>query len=160
MPLAEFVRWCVEPIARIVNAVRAAIPNAPIIGFPRGAGTSLPVYVKRTGVTAIGLDWMIDPGFACAQVVPGLALQGNLDPLVLSANARQMLDAIADQDLRELVRDFYLDQRFRCDVFARDNRRLDGEKRCDRLLTSTFALARPAAAIRRIAFANRPESVG
>ena len=59
-----------------------------------------------------------------------------------------MIGAIADDDLRELVRDFYLDQRFRCDLFARGNRRLGGEQRCDRLLASTFALARPAAAIR------------
>jgi hypothetical protein len=72
----------------------------------------------------------------------------NLDPLVLSANAREMLGAIADDDLRELVRDFYLDQRFRCDVFARGNRRLGGAQRCDALLASTFALARPASAIR------------
>jgi hypothetical protein len=72
----------------------------------------------------------------------------NLDPLVLGENAREMLGAIADHDVRELVRDFYLDQRFRCDVFARGSRRLEGEQRCDRLLTRTFALARPAAAIR------------
>jgi len=85
LPPAEFVRWCVEPVARIVNAVRTAEPGAAIIGFPRGAGTSLPVYVTRTGVTAVGLDWMIDPTFACAQVPSGFALQGNLDPLVLRA---------------------------------------------------------------------------
>jgi SAM-dependent methyltransferase len=72
----------------------------------------------------------------------------NLDPLVLSERAREMLGTIVDNDLRELVRDFYLDQRFRCDVFARGNRRLSGEQRCGTLLARTFALARPAAAIR------------
>ena len=59
LPPAEFLRWCIEPVARFVNGVRAAIPGAPIIGFPRAAGTSLPAYVERTGVTAIGLDWLI-----------------------------------------------------------------------------------------------------
>jgi hypothetical protein len=59
-----------------------------------------------------------------------------------------MLGAIADDDLRELVRDFYRNQRFRCDVFARGNRRLSGAQRCEALLAGTFALARPAAAIR------------
>src|SRR5262249_35705757 len=39
-------------------------------------------------------------------------------------------------------------QRFRCDVFARDSRRLSGERRCKALLARTFALARPAAGIR------------
>lgn len=96
LPPAEFVRWCVDPAARIVNAVRTAVPGAAIIGFPRGAGTSLPVYAMRTGVTAVGLDWMIDPAFACAQVRPGVALQGNLDPLVLRAGGAA-LDAAVDR---------------------------------------------------------------
>ena len=95
LPPVEFVRCCVDPVARIVNAVRAAIPGAPIIGFPRGAGTSLPIYVRRTGVTAVGLDWMIDLAFAAAQVPSGLALQGNLDPLVLRAGGAA-LDVAVD----------------------------------------------------------------
>jgi Predicted methyltransferase regulatory domain len=98
-----------------------------------------PLYVTevRAAMKAIG--------FA---PVGSTTLIENLDPLVLSAKAREMLGAIADEDLRELVRDFYLDQRFRCDVFARGNPRLGGEQRCDALLASTFAPARPAPAIR------------
>jgi SAM-dependent methyltransferase len=98
-----------------------------------------PLYVTevRAAMKTIGLA-----------PVGSATLIENLDPLVLSGNARKVLGAIADDDLRELVRDFYLDQRFRCDVFARDNRRLGGEGRCDTLLASTFALTRPAAAIR------------
>lgn len=95
LPPAEFARWCVEPVARIVNGVRSAIPGAPVIGFPRGAGTSLPTYVSQTGVTAVGLDWMIDPAFACAHVSTGTALQGNLDPFVLRAGGAA-LDAAVD----------------------------------------------------------------
>ncbi len=73
-----------------------------------------PLYVTevRAAMKAIG--------FA---PVGSTTLIENLDPLVLSANARAILGTIADDDLRELVRDFYLDQRFRCDVFARGNRR-------------------------------------
>ena len=71
----------------------------------------------------------------------------NFDPLVLSEKARETLAAIADEDIRELVRDFFLDQRFRRDVFVRGNRQLDPEERRNGLLASNFALARPAAAI-------------
>jgi len=95
LPPAQFQRWCVDPVARVVKGVRAAIPDAPIIGFPRGAGTLLPAYVAQTGVTAVSLDWMIDPAFACAQVPARMALQGNLDPLVLRAGGRA-LDAATD----------------------------------------------------------------
>ncbi|HML15265.1 MAG TPA: uroporphyrinogen decarboxylase [Xanthobacteraceae bacterium] len=95
LPPAEFARWCVEPVAHVVKGVRAAIPGAPIIGFPRGAGTSLPAYVGQTGVTAVGLDWMIDAAFARAYVPAGMAVQGNLDPLVLRAGGAA-LDAAVD----------------------------------------------------------------
>jgi uroporphyrinogen decarboxylase len=94
LPPAEFQRWCVEPVACMVKGVRAAVPDAPIIGFPRGAGTSLPAYVAQTGVTAIGLDWMVDPAFACAGVPARMALQGNLDPLVLRAGGVALDEAV------------------------------------------------------------------
>src|SRR5262249_33155523 len=95
LPPQEFKRWCVDPTARVVKGVRAAVPHAAIIGFPRGAGTSLPAYVTQTGITAAGLDWMVDPAFACAHVPAGMALQGNLDPLVLRAGG-SALDAAVD----------------------------------------------------------------
>jgi uroporphyrinogen decarboxylase len=95
LPPAEFARWCVEPVVRMVKGVRAVISGAPIIGFPRGVGTLLPAYVAQTHVSAVGLDWMIDPAFACAHMPPGVALQGNLDPLVLRAGGAA-LDAAVD----------------------------------------------------------------
>lgn len=79
-PIA-FARFVVEPTARIVSSVRAAYPQAKIIGFPRGAGPRLTAYVRDTGVDAAGLDWSVDPRWAAqAMTCP---LQGNLDPLRL-----------------------------------------------------------------------------
>ena len=37
----EFARWCIAPTRRIVELVRAAVPDAKLIGFPRGAGSKL-----------------------------------------------------------------------------------------------------------------------
>jgi uroporphyrinogen decarboxylase len=98
LPPGEFQRWCVEPVARMVRGVRAAVPDAAIIGFPRGAGTCLPAYIAQAGVSAVGLDWMIDRDFACAQVPPSIAVQGNLDPLVLRTGGAA-LDAAIDSIL-------------------------------------------------------------
>jgi SAM-dependent methyltransferase len=105
--------------------------------FMPGAWQPLYVTEVRAALKTIGLA-----------PVGSATLIENLDSLWLSESAREMLSAIADDDLRELVRDFYLDQRFRCDVFARDSRLLGGEQRGDALLASTFALARPVATIR------------
>lgn len=80
--------------------------------------------------------------------VGSATLIGNFNSYVLDDRIRKTLAGIADAGIRELVRDFYLDQRFRCDVFARGNRRLDAEQRRKMLWTSTFALARPASEIR------------
>jgi uroporphyrinogen decarboxylase len=82
---AEFERWCIEPIARIVARVRERVPGAKIIGFPRGAGTSARRYVANVPVDAIGLDWMIDRNFARDEIQNLRPVQGNLDPLALLA---------------------------------------------------------------------------
>ena len=60
LPPDEFERWCIEPTQRIVAGVRRAVPDAKIIGFPRGAGAELLRYVEQVPVDAVGLDWMVD----------------------------------------------------------------------------------------------------
>jgi SAM-dependent methyltransferase len=66
----------------------------------------------------------------------------NHDSFVLRGAAREVLAAIADPNARELVRDYFIDQCFRRDVFIRDGRRLSREDRKDRLMQSVFFLAR------------------
>jgi uroporphyrinogen decarboxylase len=95
LPPAQFLRWCIEPTQRIVAGVRAKVPDARIIVFPRGAGTLLFEYAQHVAANAVGLDWMIDPRFADAAVPERMALQGNLDPLALLAGG-DALDRTAD----------------------------------------------------------------
>jgi uroporphyrinogen decarboxylase len=85
LPPEQFERWCIEPVQRIVDLVRAEVPGARIIGFPRGAGTMLPAYVEKIVPDAVGLDWMVDKAFARDKVQSRVPVQGNLDPLVLVA---------------------------------------------------------------------------
>lgn len=94
LPTDEFDKWCVEPAQRIVAGVRQRIPDAKIIGFPRGAGTELPRYAAAVPVDAIGLDWMIDLAFARDHVQSLRPVQGNLDPLVLLAGGAALDRAI------------------------------------------------------------------
>jgi uroporphyrinogen decarboxylase len=85
LPPDQFARWSIAPTKRIVAMVRQQVPNAKVIGFPRGAGTMMPRYVAETGVDAVGLDWSIDREFARDHVQASVPVQGNLDPLVLLA---------------------------------------------------------------------------
>jgi uroporphyrinogen decarboxylase len=102
LPADEFRQWCIEPTARIAALVRERIPDAKLVGFPRGAGTRLTRYIADVGVNAVGLDWMIDLAFARAQVQTRLPVQGNLDPLVLLAGGTA-LDRAIDEILTALA---------------------------------------------------------
>ena len=95
LPPEEFRRWSMEPTQKIVAGIRRQIPDAKIIGFPRGAGSMLPLYAHHTDVDAVGLDWMIDKTFARYQVQRIKPVQGNLDPLALLAGG-DALDRATD----------------------------------------------------------------
>lgn len=96
LPPSEFERWCIEPMRKIVAGVRTSLPGAPIIGYPRGAGTSLLRYVDRVDVSAVGLDWTIDRNFARMHVQTRRPVQGNLDPLALLAGGEALDREIDD----------------------------------------------------------------
>jgi len=93
----EFERWCIAPTRRIVADVRRAVPGARIIGFPRGAGSKLKRYVEGVEIDAVGLDWMVELGFARDEIQRRRPVQGNLDPLALRAGGAALdrgVDAI------------------------------------------------------------------
>jgi uroporphyrinogen decarboxylase len=96
LPPREFVRWSVEPTKRIVEGVRKKVPDAKIIGFPRGAGALLPPYVDATGVDAVSIDWAAEPSLIRERVQTKVAVQGNLDPLALIAGGAALDRAIDD----------------------------------------------------------------
>ena len=91
---ALYVTASRDPIARIVAGVRAQIPDAKIIGFPKGAGMRLEDFVSVTGVNAIGLDWTVPLDWARDVLQPKVALQGNLDPTLLMSDERHLDEAI------------------------------------------------------------------
>jgi len=103
LPSSEFRRWSIEPTRSVVSKVRSVIPDAKVIGFPRGAGTRLLAYVRETGVDAVGLDWSVDLEFAREHVQRLVTVQGNLDPLVLVSGGDALAHAI-DEILAVLAR--------------------------------------------------------
>ncbi|MCA8930432.1 MAG: uroporphyrinogen decarboxylase, partial [Alphaproteobacteria bacterium] len=96
----QFERWCVAPMKRIVESVRASVPGAKIIGFPKGAGRLYESYRQKTGVTALGLDWTVPLG-AAAELQDQGPVQGNLDPLRVVAGGA-VLDEGVDRILEAL----------------------------------------------------------
>jgi len=103
LPADEFRKWCIEPCARIVAMVRERVPAAPIIGFPRGAGTELGRYVEAVAIDAVGIDWMAELAFVRDHIQPQRPIQGNLDPLALLAGGAA-LDRSTDAILQAFSR--------------------------------------------------------
>jgi uroporphyrinogen decarboxylase len=94
----DFERWCVRPTADIVRRLKAMAPEVRVIGFPKGAGLRLERYVAATGVDGVSIDWTVPLAFACEELQPRVAVQGNLDPLVLVAGG-EALDRAVDRIL-------------------------------------------------------------
>jgi uroporphyrinogen-III decarboxylase len=79
-----FETQVIEPNRRIVDGVRAAVPRAAIIGFPRAAPGMLGRYAAATGVDMVGLDQAVARLFALREPA---AFAGLMDVLVESSVA-------------------------------------------------------------------------
>jgi uroporphyrinogen decarboxylase len=91
----SFERWCVKPAAEIARKVRAAIPNARIIVFPRGAPLNgIEAVAKQSSANAVGIDWIADRRECVVRFEDKYATQGNLDPLALIAGGKALDQAV------------------------------------------------------------------
>lgn len=86
---AMFERHAVRPVAQIVAALHSKFPDFPIIGFPRGEGALYTDFATATGVAAVGLGSQTSLEKARA-LMPGVALQGNLDPMLMVVGGSEM----------------------------------------------------------------------
>ncbi len=94
LPDTVFDRLITRPNAKLIARVRELGVTAPIIAFPRGAGTSLPAFVQSVPANGIGLDTAISPDFVQRAVPRTMAVQGHLDPLLLIAGGQEMEDRV------------------------------------------------------------------
>jgi uroporphyrinogen decarboxylase len=102
LPEPEFRRWCQDPVARIVSALKADFPEVPIIAFPRGAGSYYQSFVGAVPIDGLGLDTAAPAGRVRCEL-PGICLQGNLDPAALLAGGPGVLRE-ADRIVQSLAR--------------------------------------------------------
>jgi len=90
---SQFEMLVIKPTKRIVEGVRAAGVEVPIMGFPRAAGIKAIAYAGETGVDALalGTDCPMD---VVRAALPSLPLQGNLDPLALRMGGEVLRRAV------------------------------------------------------------------
>ena len=84
-PEAALRRWCLEPATEIVRRVKTVHPEVPVILFPRGAGLLYEAFAAESGAAGLSLDTTVPLDWARQRLQGQVAVQGNLDPLLLVA---------------------------------------------------------------------------
>ena len=87
----EFAEFSLAYIQKIVSAVKTN--GAPMIVFCKNCGHSLE-KIANTGASVVGLDWTTDIGRAREMVGSYVALQGNLDPVMLFATPEKIVNGV------------------------------------------------------------------
>lgn len=93
-------REYVLPYSKRAIEIAKSDRDVPVIHFGTGTSGMLPL-LKEAGGDVIGVDWRIDLAAAWEQLGPDVAVQGNLDPVVLFApvpeikkQAARILDSV------------------------------------------------------------------
>jgi uroporphyrinogen decarboxylase len=94
LPAPAFERWVVTPNAAIIAQLNARHPDIPVILFPRGAGANYQAVSRMAGLAGVGLDTTVPPTWARQTFAPSMALQGNLDPLVLATGGAALAEEV------------------------------------------------------------------
>ena len=74
----DFDRYSIAPMRRIVDGLRAAHPDTPVIAFPRGAGARFEGAHAAIGAACIALDDGVEADWAARHVQTAGCVQGNL----------------------------------------------------------------------------------
>ncbi|MEO0545246.1 MAG: uroporphyrinogen decarboxylase [Pseudomonadota bacterium] len=93
MDREAFATYCVKPVKKIIDGVKAARPGTPIIAFPKGSGYQYRGYREQTGADMIAIDWTVPLDIAVEMQKEG-AIQGNLDPLRVVAGQAAIKEGV------------------------------------------------------------------
>ena len=94
LPQNEFEKWCLKPILAIVEGLKARVPHARIIAFPRGVGSHLEAFTSHSGINALSLDTSADVNWVAREIQSKKTVQGNLDPFALIAGGRALDESV------------------------------------------------------------------
>lgn len=99
---ADYVEFSLRYLKQIAESISRQKNNAkvPLIFFTKGGGQWLE-KIADSGCDAVGLDWTTNVGKARQTIGDRVALQGNLDPLVLFSNP-----TVVEKKVRRILDDF------------------------------------------------------
>ena len=96
LPAGALRRWSLEPLAEIVRRVKQAHPEVPVILFPRGAGLVYRDFALEASAEALSLDTTLPLAWARDELQGHVAVQGNLDPVLLTTGGAALRDGATE----------------------------------------------------------------
>ncbi len=94
VPMAAQKRLVIDPIKRIVNAVREVHAGFPIIVFARGVNSQHSAVAVGTSASAIGIEEDCSLAAVLASLPDKMAVQGNLAPSALLGSSDALKVAV------------------------------------------------------------------
>jgi uroporphyrinogen decarboxylase len=82
LSVADYRQYCLAPTTELIQRIKAL--GVPVIYFGVDTASLLPTF-RETGADVLGLDWRIPLDVARKTLGPNIAVQGNLDPIILFA---------------------------------------------------------------------------
>ena len=82
LSVQDYRQYCLAPTTELITRIRAL--GVPVIYFGVDTASLLPA-MRETGADVLGLDWRIPLDEGRRILGPGVAVQGNLDPISLFA---------------------------------------------------------------------------
>lgn len=99
-PAPLYTEWSLRWIQAIIERLPE---NTPIILFAKGMCHQLPL-LQQSGARVLGMDWTVDLADTAARLPSDIAVQGNLDPVILTTspgitrtNTRKLLDTMRER---------------------------------------------------------------
>ena len=92
---ADFDKYCLPYLTRIVEEVKITHPDLPLILYASGSGGLLE-RLATTRADVISLDGTVDMADARKRLGPEQAVQGNMDPVHLFANKEFIVNKVHD----------------------------------------------------------------
>jgi uroporphyrinogen decarboxylase len=87
-----FTKYSLNPIKRIITALKSRHPDLPIIVFPREAGDNYVGFARAVGADCLAIDTSTDATWAARTLQPDGCVQGNLDPKLLVTGGQPLIN--------------------------------------------------------------------
>jgi uroporphyrinogen decarboxylase len=92
----QFKKFVIQPMQKIVKAIKTLHPQVPIIGFPRNAGLLYKNFAHETGVNCLAIDHTVPLDFAKETLQTQCVVQGNLENILLTIDLEHSQKPISD----------------------------------------------------------------